>query len=440
LKLCVRKVRLTFVGRCSLCLVLLSACGPKPPARTALQGNLAELKRDIQSAQQAGKLDHDAVVDLARAVGERELTSAEGTNGAVRVRSLRSCARPLRSAIERRARAEDDVAAELTLILLEMRVADRTELLHRHARGASGAWRAVAARAAQRTIDSDMRKAFFVDPDERVRRAAFRTAMEVRDSGELEALLESARVDPDPQSQTLAIRAVGALGGERAVLALKDLWAQADDLTRIAIVDAWTEPASFAAGGARELTLAAESGVGLAAVSASYALARAEGADSAVANARLRRDILDGSDDEKRLALSVAPMSSETEAAIAKAAKDASPELRVVALTRLTSVEARRSDALKALREIANAKASSNSELRAQGDARSALARLGDASVKTVLVKDLHDRDLDKRARAARALTSLGDYSNAATALGDDDANLRSEIACSVLARETAQR
>jgi HEAT repeat protein len=430
----------TLVARCSLCLVLLAACGPKPPARTALVGNLAELKRDIQSAQRAGKLDHDAVVQLAQAVGERELTSAQGTSGAIRMRSLRSCARSLRSAMEHRARATDDVAAELQLILLEMHAAERTELLERYARSPSGAWRAVAARAAQRPLDTDLRKSFFVDPDERVRRAAFATATEVHDAGELEALLEAARVDPDPQSQSLAIRAAGAIGGERAVLALKDLWARADDSTRIALVDAWAEHASFVAGGARELAWAAESGAGLAAVSASYALARAGGADAAVANARLRREILDGSDDQKRLALSVAPMNSETEAAIAKAAKEASPELRVVALTRLAQIDGRRSDAIRALREIANAKVSSDSEQRAQGEALSALAGAGDASIRATLVKAMRDKELGKRSRAARGLTRLGDYPNLATALADDDANLRSEIACSVLARETAQR
>jgi hypothetical protein len=432
----------TFVERCSLCLVLLAvpACGPTPPARTALQGNLAELRRDIQRAQQAGKLDHDAVVDLAQAVGERELTSAEGRNGALRVRSLRSCARPLRTAMERRARAEDDVAAELTLILLETRVAQPTPLLERHARSTSAAWRAVAARAAERPIDTDMRKAFFVDPDERVRRSAFHAALSARDPSELEALLEAARVDPDPQNQSLAIRAAGAIGGERAVLALKDLWARADDTTRIAIVDAWTAQASFDAGGARELALAAEGGGGLAAVSASYALARAGGPDSVAAKARLRRNILDGSDDEKRLALNVAPMDPETEAALVKASKEASPELRVVALTRLSALEPRREDSLRALRELATAKASSESELRAQSDALSALAQAGDSSVQPTLVKDLRAKELDKRSRAARGLTSLGDYGNAATALADDDANLRSEIACSVLAREAAQR
>ena len=434
-----RQVVRSFIELCSLSLVLLAACGPKPPARTALRGNLAELKRDIQSAQRDGKLDHDAVVDLAKAVGERELTSAEGTIGAIRVRSLRSCARPLRSAMERRARADDEVAAELTLILLESHAAESAPLLNRYARSPSGAWRAVAARAAERPIDTDLRKAYFVDPDERVRRAAFATALDSRDAGELEALLEAARVDPDPQGQSLAIRAVGAIGSERAVLALKDLWARVDDPTRISIVDAWTEHASFVTGGARELGLAAES-TGLAAVSASYALARTGGAESVIANARLRRNISDGSDDEKRLALRVAPMNADTEAAMVKAAKEASPELRVVALTRLTSIAARRTDALRGLRELANGKASSESELRAQDDALSALAQAGDASVLPRLVKDVRDKELTKRSRAARDLAQLGDYSNAATALADDDANVRSDVACSVLARETAQR
>ncbi len=85
-------------------MLLLAACAPAPPVRTALSGNLAELKRDIRSAQQAGKLNRARVVDLAKAVAERELTSAEGSGGAQRVRSLRGCATPLRPAMQRRAR------------------------------------------------------------------------------------------------------------------------------------------------------------------------------------------------------------------------------------------------------------------------------------------------------------------------------------------------
>lgn len=437
MKLRVRRVLQAFAGHWALCL-LLAGCGPKPPVRTALSGNLSELKRDIQDAQRAGKLDRSRVVELARAVAARELTSARGPDGARSVRSLRSCAQPLRSHIQRRARGDDDVAAELTLILVEQHAAKRTELLHQYARANSGAWRAVAARSADRAIDTDMRKAFFVDPDERVRRAAFGSALEVRDAGELEPLLEAARVDPDPQSQSLAIRAAGAIGGERAVLALKDLWPRAEDATRMAIVDAWTAPASFVAGGERELEVAAESGGGLSAVSAASSLARASGANSVAANARLRRYISDGSDDEQRLALGLATLNPETEAAIVKAAHEASPELRVVALTRLLQVDPRRSDALRALREIATQKASSDSELRAQSDAVSALAQSGDDSVKATLVKNLDAPAASARARAARGLINLGDHADAATALADDEPGLRSDIACFVLAHQAS--
>jgi hypothetical protein len=416
------------------------SCGPKPPVRTALQGDLLSLKHDIKSAQQAQKLDHDTVVSLARALGERELMSAEGSDGALRVRTLRPCARSLRGTIERRADSGDDVAAELTLILLEMHATDRANLLKRYAQSSSGAWRAVAARAAVRSADRDVRKRFFTDPDERVRRAAFSAAYDARDVSELEPLLEAARLDPDPESQSLATRAAGTIGGERAVLALKDLWAQAEDDLRIAIIDGWMEHASFVTGGDRELAGAAEASTGLASVSASFALARVGGPQSTPANARLRRYILDGTDDEKRLALSVAPLNDENEAALAEAAKKASPELRVVALARLSSVPARRTEAILALRELANQKPASDSDRHAQGAAITALAEAGDNSVHAALLKNLTDKDRQTRARAARGLTSLGDYTNAATALGDDDASLRSDLACAILARENAQR
>ncbi len=425
--------------RGSLSLLLLVSCAQQPPVRTALQGNLAELKRDILSAQQSGKLGDRDVVKLAQAVGERELTSAEGTNGALRVRGLLRCEHPLRAAIGRRSESEDDVAAELSLILLEAHAADRVALLNRYAQSPNGAWRAVAARAAVRPVDTDLRKAYYFDPDERVRHAALLTAREVHEASELEPLLEAARLDPNPDNQSLAARAAGAIGGERAVLALSDLWARADDTLRIAIVDAWSEPASFSAGGERELARAAAGG-GLAAVSASYALSRSGGTEASAADARLRQNISGGSDDEKRLALSVAPLNPETEAAIVKAAHDPSPELRVVALARLSKIAARRADSLRALRDLLSAKPSSEAERHARDAASSVLADAGDTSVAPSLIKDLKSAQLEARWRAAHALTSLGDYTNVASALADDDANLRTDLACSILARELAQR
>ena len=404
--------------------------------RTALQGNLSELKRDVAEARKKGALDRAQVVDLAEAVAARELTSAQGSDGAARVRSFRSCALPLRSAIERRADHDDDAAAELTLILLETHAADRTVLLNRHHRSPSGAWRAVAARAAQRAVDTDIRRSFFTDPDQRARRAAFESAREAHEPAELDALLEAARVDPDPQARSLAVRAVGAIGGERAVLALKDLWARADDALRMAIVDAWSDRSSLASGGARELTLAAETSKGLAAVSASAALSRAGGGESAPANARLRRYLTDGSDDEKRLAIGFTPLDPETEAALLQIARGPSPELRVAAWSRLRTVPAHRNEAFLALRTLANSKPTSEAERTAQSSAVSALADAGDSSVAASVANGVRDRDVSTRRRSAQALLALGDYGNVATALADDDVSIRSDLSCAILARE----
>ncbi|HEY4103044.1 MAG TPA: HEAT repeat domain-containing protein [Polyangiaceae bacterium] len=416
--------------------LLLGSCSTQPPVRTALYGDLPSLKRDIASAQRANKLNRGAVVDLARALDEREVMSASGSDGAARVGLLRPCAHALESTIERRAEAGDDVAAELTLMLLELHAADRVSAIKHYAESSSGAWRAVAARAAGLPRETELRKRFFTDPDERARRAAFASAHEAREPSELEALLEAARLDPDPQSQTLAARAAGAIGGERAVLALKDLWTNAEDALRIGIVDAWSEPGSLPSGGARELAAAAEANSGLASVSASFALTRLGGSDAQAANARLRRYIADGSDDEKRLALSVAPLDDENIAALVDASKKASPELRAVALARLANVAKTRTEAILALRNLANTKPTSAAEEHAQAAAVSALAEAGDPSVHATLVKNLSDKDSQTRRRAAEGLTDLGDYSNAASALGDDDANLRSGVACEILARE----
>jgi len=419
--------------------LVLGDCALKPPARTALQGDLPSLKRDIASAQRAGKLDHGAVVDLARALGEREVMSAQGSDGAERMRTLRGCARPLASVIERRAEADDDVAAELTLILLEQRGADRVALMKRYANASNPGFRAVAARAAVRPVDSDVRRRFFTDPDERVRRAALAAARDAHQAEELDALLEAARLDPDPQSQSLAAHAAGAIGGERAVLALKDLWVQADDQLRIAIVDGWAEKLSFTTGGQRELVAAADAHAGLASVSAAYALVRM-GSEFNASNARLRRSMLEGTDDEKRLALSVAPINTENEAALLEVSKSASPELRVAALARLTSVPDQRSDAVHALRGFANTQARSEADARARGAALTALAETGDTTVEPTLVSGLSAKDRETRRRSAYGLTSLGAYSAAAPALADDDVSLRTDLACSILAREAIAR
>ena len=91
---------------------------------------------------------------------------------------------------------------------------------------------------------------------------------------------------------------------------------------------------------------------------------------------------------------------------------------------------------IRALRDVANAKPSSEAEAHARDAAVTVLANAGDTSVSASLIKGLKSTDPAERWRAAHSLASLGDYSNAASALADDDANLRSDLACSILARE----
>ena len=95
---------------------------------------------------------------------------------------------------------------------------------------------------------------------------------------------------------------------------------------------------------------------------------------------------------------------------------------------------------LHALRDLANAKPSSEAERHARDAALSVLANAGDSSVAPSLIEDLKSAQLSARWRAAHALASLGAYTNVASALADDDANLRTDLACSILARELAQR
>jgi HEAT repeat protein len=284
-----------------------------------------------------------------------------------------------------------------------------------------------------------LRTGFFVDPDERVRRAAFRAAYTAREDTERAPLLDAARLDPDPEARSLAARAAGAIGGEVAVLSLKDVWSQADDAHRISIVDAWAEPASLSAGGERELSIAVEAHVGLASVSAAYALSRTPGSRAEAGNAWLRRYLVDGSEDEKRLASSVMPLTAANVAALAEAAKTESPELRVIALSRLIHQPAKRASAIVSLRKVVSEKPGSVTEARAHDAALRVLADAGDQSVHATLLADASAKDRATRERAARGLLSLGDYANAAPALADDDVDLRSNLACTLLARADTQ-
>lgn len=407
------------------------ACTRAGVVQTALHGDLQTLKRDVKESRDRGELDASTVRQLAEAVAGREVRSSTGDAAVDRIRDVRPCAQPLLSVLEDRAKRADDAAAEATLTLLELGKRDKREMVERHRDASSGAWRAVAARAAVARELGPLRRKLFLDADERVRRGALAAALDARARDDLDALLETARLDPDSLSRSLATRAVGAIGGERGVLALRDHWVRADETTRLTIIDAWGYPAALRAGGEHELVTIAETQHGTLAIAAADELARTHGASSKIGVAVLIRAVQEGTEGERRTAIQLVPL-SDTDAldAVKKATKDQDKEVRVIALARLAGTAEHKSDVLSGLRELAK----NDDDLGLQ--ARAALAAAGDAGVKKQLTALLEAPKANSRTVAAKGLLDLGDWANAATALADDDPSVRTTVACSVLQRK----
>jgi hypothetical protein len=402
-----------------------AGCASSGAVHAALNSDLAALRQSIQSEQRGQKLDRGRARSIAEAVASREVYAGSGAGAVARVRSLRACTSPVVPALEARAERQDDVAAEATLVLLAARRLSPDALASRYDDADSGAWRAVAARASVAPERFAKRRRYYVDPDQRVRRAALEAAVEAPAALDEPALLEAARLDPDAMCRSLATRAVGAIGDEHGVRALLDLWERADEDDRLNIVEALGDRRALKAGGRSELTRIAESEHGVPAVAARGLLLRVDPSTAATMTNLLARDIAEGSADEQELALQTAPLADPVLKSLHDAAKDADPTVRIAALERLLEVPAERNQAFADLRALAQSDAT--------GAARAALARARDPSVRSELVKGLMAPSSQDRENAGLSLITLGDYAHAATLLADDDANVRVAIACRML-------
>lgn len=410
-------------------------CASNPAVETALHGDLAALKRQIRAERAAGDLDRDTVEDLAAAVASREIHSTRGPAAEARLERMRACSAPLSPVLRARARKSGDAGALATMLLYERGELDGDELVEDHAGASSGAWRAVAARASSSPSHAAQRRRFFVDPDERARRAAFEAAFEAADPRDAPGLLEAARLDPDPRARPLAIRAASASDGEHVVTAFDDLWPRASEDERKAIIAAWARPKLFHAGGRKRLLLTAESMSGTQSIAAAAILSRMPGADAALGAAVLARFVREGAEAERQLAIELGPFwDSDVRKAVHAAATDRELSIRVAALARLAENSASRSAALAHLRHLSK----SNDSVALE--ARAALARSGDRSARRELVASLEHRNPGDRRTAALSLLALGEYAHVATALADDDPEVRTDVACSVLSFERKPR
>jgi HEAT repeat protein len=408
--------------------LILAGCAANGAVQAALGSDLASLKRSIRDEQSSGKLDAERAREIAEAVASREIYAEGGRAAASRIRQLRTCSKPLRTALEARAERQDEGGAEAALLLLATGARRAERYAGLYAGAESGAWRAVSARASTAPERFEQRRRYFSDPDERVRRAAFEAALEAPGQLDLEPLVEAARLDPDPYSRSLAVRGVGALGGARAVQALADLWERADEDVRLTIVEAWGKAATYRTGGREALLRTAEARSGLTSVAAAGALLT-DPAHAGLAVTLLAQAATDGASDEQLLALATVPLEPRVLPQLQKAAKDADATVRVAALGRLLEVPASKARATDELRTLAKGKGG------AAVAARDALAARGDASVTPLLVKALSDGDASGRHAAGRGLLALGSYDKAATLLGDGDAGVRVAIACTILAK-----
>jgi HEAT repeat protein len=281
----------------------------------------------------------------------------------------------------------------------------------------------LAARATLAPAQAELRRRYFTDPDERVRRAAFEAALKSPFSAQLSDLVEAARLDPSPSNRARAAQAVGRIGSEPAVLSLSDLFAAGDEQEQLAVLDAWSEAPSFRRGGERELSRAL-SGSGLVRISAATLLLRSR-ESRALALSVLAHAIAEGSDDEKRVALMAAPLNDPSVTkALKQAAKSPSPEVTPLVLSRLAELPDSSAQARAALEKLAEDKSDYGLE------ASYSLAQLGSARAVLRVEQELSHARASRRLRAAITLAGLGKKQHLAPRLADKDPLVRATLAC----------
>ncbi|MET0595831.1 MAG: hypothetical protein ABW133_24240 [Polyangiaceae bacterium] len=405
-------------------------CAAPMSVKAARSGDLKGLRAALDQEKTAGKLDQKRVTAVAQAVAEREIRQSAGAEGALRIEEARSCWRPLASTLEDRADRKDDPGAEAMLALLDGRPnhpGDGASLVAKHGGSQNPMWRAVAARGAVGTKNGDARRKFYVDPDERVRLAGLRAGLEWADPADAAALLEAARLDPNPVAQAIAARAAGGIENAEIVLSLRDRYAVADEGLRQSIVDAWARPALAKVGGRRELVTVAENQSGAYAIEAGAMLLSIPGDTEAraIGQRTLVRAMGQGLARDRKLAIGRAPIGErEVLDAIRKAAQGDDVPVKVAALVRLGEIPEERTKAWSELRKLADG---------GSNEALFALARAGDPAAADRVMKDLGSTNPETRLAAMNVLVAAGRYASAAPLLADANPGVRMRASCAVL-------
>lgn len=405
----------------------LPCCGTPAFVETALHGDIASLKAEIETAQMRGELDGDSTRALARAVAARLVVSANDPYGPSLIASAGDCRERLSDALRQRAEQTDATAAAALTELFEDGRVDAATLVSTYRDSPDPEWLAVAARAAIGPELSSWRAVLMRSPHEHVRRAVLRAALDARTPADIPELLEASRLDPDPVSRSFALRALAAIGTERTIQALSDRWRSAHQDDRLEIVEAWALSPTFERGGRKMLERAAL-GRGLPSVAATLALLKHRTDAPPWAEDTLAQMIDSRPETEQLEAMGAAdPNHGPTRQALLRARKGASAAVRVEALGVLLRHPKHAKMATTALRKTANG--TNEAAFRA----RSLLAEAGDRTILPLLEKQLTSTRHQQRLSAALALMKLGLPERAAPILADVSQRARFAVACSLM-------
>ncbi len=442
--------RVTWRG-CGVLLLslVLSACAANPLHEAAYAGDVDGLRVALAEAKLTPAIAQRVAYRMMRA----ELKSAAGAPGERQLQGLEPCLHYFRSDLAYRAVARDSLAALVAKLRVDSGFSPPLEYASR-VQDSQPQWRAAAARSlivsgeapqgrVNQRADADnagvWRRRLLVDPSSVVRLAAVHAAEDARDPDDQESLLEAARLDPEPSVRHGAIAALAARGGRPVWSGLSDLWANADVVTREAIVRAWARVADMDDEPGRSearlrLLRVVERNHGTPTVLAAAALLGAEAPTAEATRRRaaalLVRSIREGATRTKIAAIREA---NGLWPDVAEAIRDASEahDVRVVvaALARMIAFE-------KSDRAVARSRLLSMAEGQGLGafDARHVLATAGDARVVKLIEKDLDATSWFDRSQAAEDLVALGQVVKAARALADPDGYVRARTACAVIA------
>lgn len=425
----------------SFALAALSGCASQSPlVAGAARGDLATVRAQLSPRLAAGTLGRKEARALALATLEHDLARARGDEGARRALEAEACVHDAASALRTLARGRDAAAAEALVVLYEAGEISRGTA-RSHEDDPDSRFRRVAVRALDRPGDHDQRLPYFSSSDGALRAMALRAAMIDGDPRDVPALRERARIDPEPDARSNAIRALALLEDPPADQAsfFVELARTADPAARGDIAVAWALSPTFERGGREAIlrVLADDKTPADERVVTALLLSRTQKSDAALrglVDAVLLRALETDPVPVRLLVVRSAVTQSDKLLEVVRtlAKNEGATELGIAASEALLGADRRvpeleRTAARARLFEIAKTDGGLGTR------ARVALAQAGDRRVQAWLEHDLGDRDPVRKLMAARGLVALDVAGRAAPLLAESEASLRTRAACIIL-------